>query len=70
MGQGVGVESAGLSMTANFLWLPRTPWWAVLFIAIAPSSPGGCASYPGRSETDGWDPPPWHTKQRPGRRRS
>ncbi|MEV6106969.1 hypothetical protein AB0M28_19960 [Streptomyces sp. NPDC051940] len=30
----VGVALAGLSMIANFLWLPYTPWWALLFIAI------------------------------------
>ncbi|MFC9245914.1 hypothetical protein ACFT7S_18460 [Streptomyces sp. NPDC057136] len=30
----VGVVLAGLSMIANFMWLPYTPWWALLFIAI------------------------------------
>ncbi|MGW7051056.1 DUF7144 family membrane protein [Streptomyces sp. NPDC054887] len=30
----VGVVLAGLSMIANFMWLPHTPWWAVLIIAI------------------------------------
>ncbi|MFJ8660561.1 hypothetical protein [Streptomyces sp. NPDC093795] len=30
----VGVGLAGLSMIANFMWLPYTPWWAVLLIAI------------------------------------
>ncbi|MFF7178605.1 hypothetical protein [Streptomyces sp. NPDC008121] len=30
----VGVGLAGLSMIANFMWLPYTPWWALLFIAI------------------------------------
>ncbi|MFD9305660.1 hypothetical protein ACFWCB_23910 [Streptomyces sp. NPDC060048] len=30
----IGVVLAGLSMIANFLWLPYTPWWALLFIAI------------------------------------
>lgn len=30
----VGVGLAGLSMIANFLWLPHTPWWASLLIVI------------------------------------
>ncbi|WP_370416386.1 hypothetical protein [Streptomyces fradiae] len=30
----VGVALAGLSMIANFMWLPYTPWWALLIIAI------------------------------------
>ncbi|WMX48723.1 hypothetical protein RGF97_02440 [Streptomyces roseicoloratus] len=30
----VGVGLAGLSMIANFMWLPYTPWWALLLIAI------------------------------------
>ncbi|MCT4353962.1 hypothetical protein M5362_12565 [Streptomyces sp. Je 1-79] len=30
----VGVVLAGLSMIANFLWLPYTPGWALLFIAL------------------------------------
>ncbi|MFD7324128.1 hypothetical protein ACFV9D_23985 [Streptomyces sp. NPDC059875] len=30
----VGVVLAGLSMIANFMWLPYTPWWALLIIAI------------------------------------
>ncbi|MFI8324134.1 hypothetical protein [Streptomyces sp. NPDC085529] len=30
----VGVGLAGLSMIANFMWLPYTPWWALLIIAI------------------------------------
>lgn len=30
----VGVVLAGLSMIANFMWLPYNPWWALLFIAI------------------------------------
>ncbi|MEV4946931.1 hypothetical protein [Streptomyces sp. NPDC053755] len=30
----VGVVLAGLSMIANFMWLPYTPWWSLLFIAI------------------------------------
>lgn len=30
----VGVLLAGLSMIANFMWLPYTPWWALMFIAI------------------------------------
>ncbi|MBX9421391.1 MULTISPECIES: hypothetical protein [Streptomyces] len=30
----VGVALAGISMIANFLWLPYTPWWALVIIAI------------------------------------
>jgi hypothetical protein len=30
----VGVALAGLGMLANFLWLPYTPIWAVVLIAI------------------------------------
>lgn len=30
----VGVGLAGLSMIANFMWLPYTPWWALLLIAL------------------------------------
>ncbi|MCL7425422.1 hypothetical protein [Streptomyces sp. YS415] len=30
----VGVALAGLSMITNFMWLPYTPWWALLIIAI------------------------------------
>ncbi|MGV9454571.1 DUF7144 family membrane protein [Streptomyces sp. NPDC003635] len=30
----VGVLLAGLSMIANFLWLPHQPWWALVFIAL------------------------------------
>ncbi|MGW2013747.1 DUF7144 family membrane protein [Streptomyces sp. NPDC001927] len=30
----VGIALAGLSMISNFLWLPYTPWWALLIIAI------------------------------------
>ncbi|MFC8588023.1 hypothetical protein ACFUGD_26245 [Streptomyces sp. NPDC057217] len=30
----VGVGLAGLSMIANFMWLPHTPWWASLLIVI------------------------------------
>ncbi|MER7957848.1 MULTISPECIES: DUF7144 family membrane protein [unclassified Streptomyces] len=30
----VGVGLAGLSMIANFMWLPYTPGWALLFIAL------------------------------------
>jgi hypothetical protein len=30
----VGVGLAGLSMIANFMWLPYTAWWAVVFIAV------------------------------------
>ncbi|MFF4277002.1 hypothetical protein [Streptomyces sp. NPDC001536] len=30
----VGVGLAGLSMIANFMRLPYTPWWALVFIAI------------------------------------
>ncbi|WP_329113437.1 DUF7144 family membrane protein [Streptomyces sp. NBC_01353] len=30
----VGVMLAGLSMIANFMWLPYTPWWALLIIAL------------------------------------
>ncbi|MEU2244375.1 hypothetical protein ABZ572_33830 [Streptomyces sp. NPDC018338] len=30
----VGLGLAGLCMLANFMWLPYTPWWALLFSAI------------------------------------
>ncbi len=30
----VGVVLAGLSMFANFIWLPHYPFWAVVLIAI------------------------------------
>lgn len=30
----VGVALAGLSMLANFVWLPRYPFWALVLIAI------------------------------------
>ncbi|MEU9859409.1 hypothetical protein AB0D99_00935 [Streptomyces sp. NPDC047971] len=30
----VGIVLAGLSMIANFMWLPYTPWWALLIIAL------------------------------------
>ncbi|MFF3325205.1 hypothetical protein [Streptomyces sp. NPDC002889] len=30
----VGVGLAGLAMLANFLWLPYTPFWALVLIAI------------------------------------
>ncbi|MFI8194241.1 hypothetical protein ACIF8T_36870 [Streptomyces sp. NPDC085946] len=30
----VGVALAGLSMIANFMWLPHTPVWAMALIAI------------------------------------
>jgi len=30
----VGVFLAGLSMVANFMWLPHYPFWAVVLIAI------------------------------------
>lgn len=30
----VGVVLAGLSMLANFVWLPRYPFWAIVLIAI------------------------------------
>ncbi|WP_411074974.1 hypothetical protein [Streptomyces sp. cmx-4-7] len=30
----VGVGLAGLSMIANFMWLPHTPWWASLLIVV------------------------------------
>lgn len=29
-----GIIIASLSIVANFLWLPYTPWWSVLIIAI------------------------------------
>ena len=29
-----GVALAGLSLLANFIWLPRYPFWAVVLIAI------------------------------------
>ncbi|MGA5194612.1 DUF7144 family membrane protein [Streptomyces exfoliatus] len=29
-----GVGLAGLSMIANFLWLPYQPWWALAILAI------------------------------------
>ncbi|WP_411111945.1 hypothetical protein [Streptomyces sp. c-19] len=29
-----GVGLAGLSMIANFLWLPYQPWWALTLLAI------------------------------------
>lgn len=30
----VGVVLAGFSMIANFLWLPRYPFWAIVIIAV------------------------------------
>ncbi|MEU2717354.1 hypothetical protein [Streptomyces sp. NPDC007205] len=30
----VGVVLTGLSMFANFLWIPYTPFWAIVLIAI------------------------------------
>lgn len=30
----IGVALAGLSMIANFMWLPYTPGWALLIIAL------------------------------------
>ena len=30
----VGVFLAGLSMIANFMWLPHYPFWAIVLIAI------------------------------------
>ncbi|MBB5912013.1 general stress protein CsbA [Nocardia transvalensis] len=30
----VAIVLAGLSIVANFLWLPHNPWWAVLIIAL------------------------------------
>ena len=30
----VGVIVAGLSMIANFAWLPYQPWWSVIIIAL------------------------------------
>jgi hypothetical protein len=30
----VGVGLAGLAMLANFLWLPYTPLWAIVLIAL------------------------------------
>ncbi len=32
--RGAGVVLAGLSMIANFLWLPYQPWWSITMIAI------------------------------------
>ena len=29
-----GVGLAGLSMIANFLWLPYQPWWSIVILAI------------------------------------
>ncbi|MCX5394937.1 hypothetical protein [Streptomyces sp. NBC_00094] len=29
-----GIGLAGLSMIANFLWLPYQPWWAITLLAI------------------------------------
>jgi hypothetical protein len=30
----VGVVLAGLSMLANFMWLPYAPVWAIVLIAV------------------------------------
>ncbi|MFI1396382.1 hypothetical protein [Streptomyces sp. NPDC020681] len=30
----IGVVLVGLSMIANFMWLPYTPFWAIVLIAI------------------------------------
>ena len=30
----VGIGLAGLSMIANFLWLPYQPWWSLTLVAI------------------------------------
>lgn len=32
--RGVAIGIAGVSIIANFLWLPYFPWWAILIIAL------------------------------------
>ncbi|WP_420078396.1 DUF7144 family membrane protein [Streptomyces sp. JL4002] len=32
--RGAGIALAGLSILANFLWLPYQPWWSIIIIAI------------------------------------
>lgn len=32
--RGVAMGIAGVSIIANFLWLPYFPWWAILIIAL------------------------------------
>lgn len=33
--RGVAVVVAGLSMFTNFLWLPQSPWWSLVTIAMS-----------------------------------
>jgi hypothetical protein len=44
----VGVMLAGLSMLANFVWLPRYPFWALVVIAIDVFVIWALCSHPGR----------------------
>jgi hypothetical protein len=44
----VGVGLAGLSMLANFVWLPRYPFWAMVLIAIDIFVIWALCSRPGR----------------------
>ncbi|MCZ4122271.1 DUF7144 family membrane protein [Streptomyces sp. H39-S7] len=32
--RGVGIVLAGLSLIANFMWVPYSPFWAIILIAI------------------------------------
>ncbi|MGT2526660.1 DUF7144 family membrane protein [Streptomyces nojiriensis] len=32
--RGAGIGLAGLSVIANFMWLPYQPWWSIILIAI------------------------------------
>jgi hypothetical protein len=47
----VGVGLAGLSMLANFVWLPRYPLWALVLIAIDIFVIWALCSRPGGRET-------------------
>ena len=33
-GRFIGIVLVGLSLVANFMFLPRYPWWAILIIAL------------------------------------
>ncbi|MFE2170862.1 hypothetical protein ACFXB3_38255 [Streptomyces sp. NPDC059447] len=32
--RGAGIGLAGLSVIANFMWLPYQPWWSIIIIAV------------------------------------
>ncbi len=48
----VGIALAGLSMIANFVWLPRYPFWALVVIAIDVFVIWALATHPGREARD------------------